>query len=76
MFKLQVAFKGEVNFENAVGVEIIKSEQKGSVYSLIVKGDMESINEFFESLDPMIYDIFSLSAEEIMVLKVEEGAYE
>ncbi len=76
MFKVQVAYKCEVHFENSVGVEIIKVEQKGSVYSLIVKGDMETINEYFESLNPAIYDIFSLSAEEIMVYKVEEGAYE
>ncbi len=76
MFKVQVAYKGEVNFESSTGVEIIKVDKKGSIFSLIVKGDMERINEYFESFNPAIYDIFSLSAEEIMVLKVEEGAYE
>ncbi len=76
MFKVQVAIKSEINFENTKEVEFVKVEKKGSIYSLIVKGNIECINEYFESLDPTIYDVFSLSAEEIMVLKVEEGAYE
>ncbi len=76
MFKVQVAIKSDLNFENTKEVEFVKVEKKGSIYSLIVKGDIECINEYFEKLDPAIYDVFSLSAEEIMVLKVEEGAYE
>ncbi|MFV0518728.1 MAG: ABC transporter ATP-binding protein [Lachnospirales bacterium] len=75
MFKIQVAFKDEVDF-SPKDFEILKIDQKGSVYTIIAKGDLDYINQYFNSLNPPIYDVFSLSAEEVMVYKVEEGKYE
>ncbi len=73
MFKVQVAFKREMDIVNVADVDIVKLEKKGSVYTIIVKGDYEIITDHFQSLEPVIFDIFALSAEEIMVYKVEEG---
>lgn len=76
MFKAQIAFKDEVDILGIENVEIIKIDKNGSVYTVIVRGNREDINKYFESLDPAIYDLFSLSAEEMMVYKVEGGYYE
>lgn len=75
MFKVQVASKENIDFKSNK-FEIIKVDKKGSVYTIIVKGEIDQINEYFDSLNTVIYDVFSLSAEEIMIYKVEEGAYE
>ncbi len=76
MYKVQVGFKEQVAFEGNDRIKILKTEQRGSVYSLIVCGELEDINEYFEKLNPAILDVFSLSAEEMMIYKVEIGKYE
>ncbi len=76
MYKVQVGFKEQVSFDGNENVKILKTEQRGSVYSLIVCGEYEDISEYFESLHPAILDVFSLSAEEMMIYKVETGKFE
>ncbi len=76
MFKVQVGFKEQTSFTSSDKVIILKTEQRGSVYSLIVSGELEDINEYFDNLNPAILDVFCLSAEEMMIYKVEIGKYE
>ncbi len=76
MFKVQVGFREQMSFVGDDKVKIMKLEQKGSVYNLIVTGELDDINEYFEKLQPAILDVFSLSAEELMIYKVEFGKYE
>lgn len=76
MFEVQIAFKNEQKFTNQQNVEILKLDKKGDIYNIIVKGDMDTINEYFESFEPIIYNIFSLSAEEVLVYKVEGGKFD
>ncbi len=76
IFKVQVAFKNEVEFNDLGSIKILKQEQKGSVYTLIIKGAIDSINAYFENMNPAIYDVFSLSSEEMMIYKVEVGDYD
>ncbi len=76
MYKVQVGFREQTSFVGNERVKILKTEQRGSVYNLIVSGDLDEVNEYFENLNPAILDVFSLSAEEMMIYKVEAGKYE
>ncbi len=76
MFKVQVGFSEQTSFVSSDKVKILKTVQRGSVYSLIVGGELEDIDEYFKALKPAILDVFSLSAEEMMIYKVEIGKYD
>ncbi len=76
MFKVQVAFSEQTDFVSSDKVKILKTAQRGSVYSIIVSGELEDINEYFKNLKPAILDVFSLSAEEMMIYKVEIGKFD
>ncbi len=76
MYKVQIGFKEQRSFASNEKVGILKTEQRGSVYNLIVSGELDNVTEYFENLNPAILDVFSLSAEEMMIYKVEIGKYD
>ncbi len=75
MYRVQIGFREQTSFVSSDKIKILKTEQRGSVYNLIVGGDLEDVNEYFENLNPAILDVFSLSAEEMMIYKVENDKY-
>ncbi len=75
IFKVQVAFAEEKEFEDCDDIVIISEEVEGSVRKLIVQGDENVIKHYFESMQPAIFDMLALNVEELMIYKVKTGKY-
>ncbi|MBQ4516788.1 MAG: ABC transporter ATP-binding protein, partial [Clostridia bacterium] len=74
--KVQTAFKGEFPEEIKEKIEILHFEQFGSVYSLIVKGDIDEIKSVISDYSPIILDTLALTLEEVFIYELGGLGYE
>lgn len=69
--KMQVAFAdGVLPEELKKKFEVLKVSQLGTVYSVILRGDKETIMKEFKKHQPLILDIIPLTLEEIFIYEV------
>ena len=69
--KLQVAFKDKEFPKELEGkFNLLRKTQLGTVYSVILKGDRESIISEYQKFEPVILDIVPLTLEEIFIYEV------
>ncbi len=68
--KLQLAFSKEVDINN-LGLEIVNSKKLGSVITIICKNSEEEIKEVINPLNPLVFDIYHLTKEELFLTEVE-----
>lgn len=73
--KFQVGFKDVFNIEGFTGLNIIHQEQVGNVFTLVIKGTLETIKEHLEALHPALYVELPLNLEEIFVYEMEARGY-
>lgn len=73
--KVQVAFPHAlaISFDD---IEILHSQEFGSVSTLIVKGNVEDIKNDFSALNPLILDILPLTLEEVFIYELGGLGYE
>ena len=58
------------------GLEVVTIENRGSLYTVTVRGDKEKILEFMEQLNPVFYELLPLSLEEIFISETEVKGYD
>jgi ABC-2 type transport system ATP-binding protein len=73
LFKVNTAFKTDFSPESLSGLNLIKSEKTGSVYSLIIKESKENIEKAFASYETLFLDIFPLTLEEAFLYEAENS---
>ena len=73
LFKVNTAFKTDFSPESLSGLNLIKSEKTGSVYSLIIKESKENIEKAFASCETLFLDIFPLTLEEAFLYEAENS---
>lgn len=74
--KIQVAYKGGIVPEQLMTkLDILHSETRGSVQLYIVRGSAASIELEFEKTNPVIFDILSLTLEEIFIYEMGDIGY-
>lgn len=74
--KLQVIFTGstpEVHFDH---IEVLTKEQRGSLYTMIVRGTAEDVQNEFHALQPMFFEMLPLTLEEIFISETEVAGYD
>ncbi|HBA68596.1 MAG TPA: ABC transporter, partial [Lachnospiraceae bacterium] len=49
------------------GLDIIKKEERGSLYTLTVRGTREEITRHFATVDTVFFEALPLSLEEIFI---------
>ena len=76
MFKVQISLKEDFSKEDLKDVEILSFKKKGSVATVIIKGDKEKAEEKLRALNPVILDFISLTLEEIFIYQMEVLGYE
>lgn len=75
LFKVQAAFDGEYGRERFAGIDIVNFSKKGTVATLIVRGDREKTAEKFRALGPVLLDILPLSLEEVFLYEMDALGY-
>jgi len=74
--KVQVAFEGDIPENIFNELEIVNKSRFGSVNLLIVKGNAEEIEKVFKEANPLIFDILSLTLEEVFIYEMGGLNYE
>ena len=75
--KIQCVFKKEDGAAEAVkGLDIMKSEKRGSLHTYTVRGNVQEITDRFESVSPVFFEVLPLSLEEIFISVTEVAGYD
>ena len=76
LHRIQLVLKEGMLIRELTGLDIVKKENRGKVYTLTVRGSEEEIRKVIESYDPVFYEIIPLSLEEIFISETEVAGYE
>ncbi len=75
--KVQVVFKSEEDRENALsGLEVLLSEQRGRLWTYVIRGGREETEAHFRGAEPVFFEILKLSLEEIFISETEVAGYD
>ncbi len=74
--KIQVAFSGGIPEGLLDGIKVVDKTQKGSIISLIVKGNIEEILDRLRQAGPLVLDTVSLTLEEVFIHELGGMGYE
>lgn len=75
--KLQAVFMKPVTDEELkASLEIMDLEHRGKFYTLIVRGDMDSINEALAQFEPAAVEAYPLTLEEVFLYEMEVKGYD
>ncbi len=76
LFKVQIAFGEEFDKSKFEGIEILEYSKHGSVASIIVRGDRKETEEKLRAFNPVLFEILTLSLEEVFVYEMDALGYE
>lgn len=76
MFKVQISLKGDFSKEDFDELDVLSFKKRGSVATVIIKGDKEEAEEYLKKLEPIILDFIPLTLEEIFIYQMEVLGYE
>lgn len=75
--KVQCVFKDEMEYEKAAAIcRIIKKEQRGSLYTLTIRGEKDETLQKFDSLETVFCEVLPLTLEEIFISETEVVGYD
>lgn len=76
LHKLQCVLQPGMTPEHLAALDIVKTEQTGSIYTLTVRGNQEDIMAWMASYQPVFYELIPLSLEEIFISETEVAGYD
>jgi len=76
MFKIQLALKEDFDERDLKELEIMSFKKKGSVATIIIKGEKEKTEEYLKTKEPIILDFIPLTLEEVFIYEMEVLGYE
>ena len=75
--KVQCVFASEEARDKALqGLNIMKKEERGQLYTLTVRGNREEIIELFGTIETVFFEALPLSLEEIFISETEVVGYD
>ncbi len=75
--KVQCVFKDETEYEKAVSIcNVVKTEKRGSLYTLTVRGEKNETIQKFDSLKTVFCEVLPLTLEEIFISETEVVGYD
>lgn len=76
MFKVQISLPKDFDEDDFKKLEIMSFKKKGSVATIIIKGDKDKVKEYLEKKKPIILDFIPLTLEEVFIYEMEVLGYE
>lgn len=74
--KLQLAFKDDCIDDIKSKLDVLHITKTGSVYTMIIKGNLEEAKNIIQSYNPVIFDFVSLTLEEVFIYELGGLGYE
>ena len=76
LHKLQCVLQPGKKAEDIQGLEIIRTEERGSLLTLTVRGSRDQVEAAIHSCEPVFAEIIPLSLEEIFISETEVAGYD
>jgi len=76
MFKMQCIFTEKLPENAWEGVDIMKLEQRGSLYTITARGSREELQAKVNSMNPSFCEMLPLTLEEIFINETEVAGYD
>lgn len=76
LFKVQIAFAEEFDKSKFEGIDMLEYSKHGSVASIIVRGDKGETEAKLRAMNPILFEILTLSLEEVFVYEMDALGYE
>ncbi|MFU0828338.1 MAG: Lipopolysaccharide export system ATP-binding protein LptB [Lachnoclostridium sp.] len=77
LHKIQCVFKQDTDVEQIFkGLDVLKTERRGSLYTVTVRGTEEEITGRINQAEPVFSEILPLSLEEIFISETEVVGYD
>ena len=76
LFKVQIAFNDEYGPERFEGIDILNYLRRGSVATMIVRGDRDETEAKLRAMEPVLFEVLPLSLEEVFVYEMGQRGYE
>ncbi len=74
--KVQCVLKEGMTVQDLKGLEILKTECRGKLLTLTVRGDLSMVEFQMQNADPVFYETIPLSLEEIFISETEVVGYD
>lgn len=74
--KVQCVLRPGMEAGDLAGLEIVKTEQRGSLLTLTVRGTREEVEERMAGYEPVFFELIPLSLEEIFISETEVAGYD
>ncbi len=74
--KYQVVFKDNIPEEISASENVVHVSNSGSVYSVIMRGDIISCERFIEKFSPVLFERVNLTLEEIFIYELGGVGYD
>jgi len=76
MFKVQCAFTSPLPENPWTGIDVMKVDNRGSLYTIIARGDREELHTKLAALNPAFIEALPLTLEEIFINETEVAGYD
>lgn len=74
--KIQIAFKNAFENNPFEDLNLVKCEQKGNLYNIVIKGEESEYLDYLQSLEPVFMESLPLTLEEIFISEMEVADYD
>ncbi len=74
--KVQCVLQPGMEPEDLTGLTILKTERRGKLLTLTVRGDMSKVEYVMQNANPVFYETIPLSLEEIFISETEVVGYD
>lgn len=74
--KIQFILRQPLAGDPFAGIEILKQEQRGSLYTITARGSREQLENRMAVLQPAFYEMLPLTLEEIFISETEVAGYD
>lgn len=75
--KIQCVFQKEEDIQQVLeGIDLLKQDKRGSLYTITARGTSEEITKQIERVKPVFYEVLPLSLEEIFISETEVVGYD
>ncbi len=74
--KVQCVLQPGMEPEDLVGLQLLKTERRGKLLTLTVRGDLSTIEHQMQLAEPVFYETIPLSLEEIFISETEVVGYD
>ena len=73
--KIQLAFQEEMHEEDFQALDLLSLQIQSRVVNMVVKGNIEKINNYLDSMEPLMKEVLDVNLEELFLYEMKQKGY-